>query len=260
MSIESSEANLPWSNMMVVELKVECKKRGLSVSGKKADIVERIVAPPMPCPPPPQSPITDQEYEEKISICDKELIDSMSHERLVKCIDNYDTTIRFEREINRDLITSKKIRLSNFPSHISENIVKFAIYKKYEVMPNWDTDKGDLILKSGKNIISRLEVKGSINLSNGGPSSFGRGETWDRIYFVDGVDGFEAKRFKVYEIKLSNSCTTWQNLKMTKTKTYYDKCLTAERPRVNFAEILPQLHDHCEIIFEGHISELNNTV
>lgn len=33
-----------WAAMKVVELKEECKKRGLAVSGKKADLVERLEA------------------------------------------------------------------------------------------------------------------------------------------------------------------------------------------------------------------------
>ena len=53
----------------------------------------------------------------------------------------------------------KKRRNENFPSDISENIVKFAIAKKYGVMPCWDTDKGDLIIKK-KNIFIQIEVKG----------------------------------------------------------------------------------------------------
>lgn len=33
-----------WAAMKVAELKDECRERGLPVSGKKADLVERLVA------------------------------------------------------------------------------------------------------------------------------------------------------------------------------------------------------------------------
>jgi len=61
--------------------------------------------------------------------------------------------------------------MDNFPSHISENIVKFALFKKYNIMPNWDTKTGDLDLFNLK-----IEVKG---FSSTGPSSFGPTEEWD---------------------------------------------------------------------------------
>ena len=151
----------------------------------------------------------------------------------------------------------KKIRLSNFPSHISENIAKFAICKKYGIMPNWDTGKGDLLIDK-LHTFKRCEVKGSINLSNG-PPTFGPAEEWDYIYFVDGVNN-DKKIYRVYEFKLSNKCEMWQNIKVNKTETYHDQCLQKRRPRITFKELKLQIGNHCNLIFDGHISELDNTV
>jgi len=203
--------------------------------------------------PPPPPPTTMDEFAKTRLECKNQLLDGMNYQLLDMSIDNFNLTIKREEEINKSL-KNKKIRLSNFPSHISENIAKFAIYKKYGVMPNWDTDKGDLILKTVFRTM-RLEVKGSINLSNG-PPTFGPTEIWDRIYFVDGVDGKD-KKYKVYEIKLSNDSHTWQNIKVNKKQTYYDQCLEKRRPRLTFSEIKSQVGHLCEVIFEGHISELN---
>jgi len=184
------------------------------------------------------------------------LDDGMSFQLLNKCIDSYIITIKNERIINKNL-KKKKIRLSNFPSHISENIAKFAIFKKYGIMPNWDTDKGDLLIDKTTNI-KRCEVKGSIDLSNG-PPTFGPTEEWDYIYFVDGVDN-HIKKYKVYEIKLSNKSETWKNIKVNKTETYFDQCIQKRRPRITFKELKKQLGDKCKLIFDGHVSELDNAL
>jgi len=241
----------------------------------------------------------------------KQLNDGMTYDLLINAIDIYNNVISQEKYMNT-FLKKKKIRLSNFPSHISENIVKFAIYKKYGIMSCWDTEKGDLIIKI-LTFISQLEVKGSIDLYNGGPSSFGPTEEWDKIYFLDGVNTIE-KKYKVYEVKLPNNCDKWKNIiisgkefpvedipeipnnindltlkelkdlckkrgiisggnknvlikrlkieepgtKVNKIETYEDQCLQKRRPRITFKELESQLGDDCELIFDGHISELNN--
>jgi len=186
----------------------------------------------------------------------KQLVDGMTFHLLNECIDSYNETITNEKRLNTSL-TKKKIRLSNFPSHISENIAKFAINKKYNIMPNWDTDKGDLVIDKLNNPI-RCEIKGSINLSNG-PPSFGPTEEWDYIYFVDGIET-HLKKYKIYEIKLSNQSEVWKNIKVNKTQTYFDQCQEKRRPRVCFKDIQSQLGEQCNLIFNGHISELDNTI
>jgi hypothetical protein len=174
--------------------------------------------------------------------------DGMTLNKLDNCLNTYIYTINFDKEINKNL-TKKKIRYSNFPSHISENIVKYVIRKKYKIMPTWDTDKGDLLL-----INLRLEVKGSLNLFNG-PPTFGPTEYWDRIYFLDGKD-IMFKKFQVYEIKLSNTSEKWKNLRVNKKETFFDHCQQKRRPRLNFKEIQNQLGKDCVLIFNGFLSDL----
>lgn len=176
-----------------------------------------------------------------------ELKDGMDINNLSYCIDAYINTINFETMINKTL--KKKIRYSNFPSHISENIVKFAIAKKYKIMPTWDTNIGDLILNN-----LRIEVKGSLNLFNG-PPTFGPTEYWDRIYFVDGLET-NLKKYTIYEIKLSNLSEKWKNIKVNKTQTFFDQCCQKRRPRLSFSEIKKQLGDDCKLFFSGSILDL----
>lgn len=182
----------------------------------------------------------------------KYLHDDMTPDLLMICIDAYIKTIETERHINK-FLKNKKIRISNFPSHISENIVKFAIKKKYGIFASWDITPGDIIINSDNQYLN-IEVKGSINLSNG-PCSFGHSEKWDIIYFLDGVDIID-KKFKIYEIKLSNDSPLWKLIKINKTQTFYDQCLQKRRPRIRFEEIKTQLGDLCQLFFDGHISEL----
>jgi hypothetical protein len=90
-------------------------------------------------------------------------LDKMSLQIVNELLNRYVDNLLFLENINNKL-SKKKCRNENFPSHISENIVKFAILKKYKVMPSWDTENGDLTLLNKK-----IEVKGFMST---GPSSF----------------------------------------------------------------------------------------
>jgi len=179
--------------------------------------------------------------------------DGMTMELLNRCIDVYNDTIIHEKMINT-ILKRKKIRLSNFPSHISENIAKFAIYKKYNILPSWDTQKGDLCMQLTSKNQLQLEIKGSIDLEKG-LSTFGPTERWDYIYFVDGKDTL-FKYYKVYEIQLSNENILWKNMQISKTETYQDQCYQRRRPRIPFSEIKKQLGSKCQLIFDNNISQL----
>ena len=172
--------------------------------------------------------------------------DNMTINMVEYLLDNYIKTTDLYNNINKKL-SKKKIRNPNFPSEISENIVKFAFFKKYKIIPSWDTDKGDLIVLNKK-----LEVKGFMS---SGPSSFGPTEDWDFIYFIDCIQ-YKNKYFTVYEIKLSNKNELWKNIKMNKNQTYYDQCQQKRRPHINFELIKNQLNDYCKIIFEGELNKL----
>ena len=173
---------------------------------------------------------------------------------LNRCIDKYISDLKFNEEINL-LMSKKKRRNENFPSDISENIVKLVIFITYGIMPCWDTKKGDIIIDKN-NIFRQIEVKGFIS---NGPSSFGPKEEWDLLYFVDGQE-VTNKKFKVYEVKLSNKNEIFRNINISKKETYGDIADKGKRPRGSFYTIFePALKDeHCRIIFDGHISELNN--
>lgn len=60
--------------------------------------------------------------------------DKYTYKILIRRLDKYINDLEFNREINLQL-SKKKIRNENFPPDISENIAKFAIYKKYNIMP-----------------------------------------------------------------------------------------------------------------------------
>ena len=172
--------------------------------------------------------------------------DNMSIDFVKELLDNYINNYNLIININNKL-SKKKIRNQNFPSEISENIVKFAFYKKYKIMPSWDSNDGDLILRNKK-----LEVKGFMS---SGPSSFGPTEKWDFIYFVD-CTKFMNNFFKVYEIKLSNNNILWKNIKINKDENYEDQSLQGRRPRISFNLLYEQLKEYCKIIFEGVIDDL----
>ena len=154
-------------------------------------------------------------------------------------------------DINKKL-SKKKIRHENFPSDISENIVKFVIAMINNVMPTWDTKKGDLVIKEGEKTI-QIEVKGFIS---DGPSSFGPKEEWELLYFIDARDIIN-KKFKVYEIKLTNKSEIFRSIKLSKSETYGEIADSGRRPRGSFENIFqPQLGEHCKLIFDGNIADL----
>lgn len=173
------------------------------------------------------------------------LKDGMTLDNVIQYIDGYNTLLRVQSKVNKTL-TNKKIRKINYPSEITENIVKFAIAKKYKVMGNWDIKPGDL-----KVLCKQIEVKGGF-IENG-PPTFGPTEKWDWIYFVDCDKTFDMI-FKVYEVKKSN--IDFHRLRVSQNQTFGDQCLQGKRPRLVFSSIKQQLGDNIELIFQGHITEL----
>ena len=179
----------------------------------------------------------------------KLLKDGYTKQILNEHINKYNDIYLFIDKINSQLET-KKCRNLNYPSEITENLVKFAIIKKYNVSPTWYTKKGDLCLNG-----MQLEVKGSTDLMNGGPSSFGPKEEWRRIYFVDSLN-CSIKKFIIYEIKLSNTSEIWKNIKINKTQTYENQCSQGRRPRITFKELIQQIPKYyINIIFNGYITD-----
>lgn len=182
----------------------------------------------------------------------KRPVDNYTFTILNRCLDKYISDLKFNTEINM-LMSQKRRRNENFPSDISENIVKFVIFHKYHIMPCWDTKKGDIIIHK-KDIFKQIEVKGFMSL---GPSSFGPNESWDLIYFVDGQDIIN-KNVKVYQVNLSNK--RFRTIHISNKETYGAIADSGRRPRGCFYTIFkPQLGGHCKLIFDGNISELDNS-
>jgi hypothetical protein len=179
--------------------------------------------------------------------------DKMTLEIINILLEKYNENLLFNEKINK-LLSKKKIRNENFPSHISENIVKYAIYKKYKIMPSWDTKKGDICIE--KYIPLQIEVKGFMS---DGPSSFGPTEQWDKIYFIDCKDCVN-KKFKIFEINLSNNNIKFRSIKLNKNETYGEISDKNQRGKLRgcfYNTFYKQLKEDCKIIFDGHISELN---
>lgn len=182
--------------------------------------------------------------------------DKISYEIMYKRLKRYNYNILSTIEFN-ELISpenkNKKERNENFPSVVSENIAKFAIFKKYKIMPTWETNQGDLIINK-LGYTRKLEIKA---FSSNGPSSFGPTENWDSLYFVDAKDTLNMY-FKVYEINLSNKSNIFRNVKLTQIETFGEIADSGKRPRGCFYTIFkPQLSEYCQLIFDGHISKLN---
>lgn len=209
-----------------------------------------------------KTPTQDNEINEKPNMI-KEKINDISIQKdgftkqlLKDSINKYNDLYSFIDNVNSKL-TIKKFRKPNYPSEITENLVKFAITKKYntspteKLLPSWDTKKGDLCLRD-----MQIEVKGSVDLMNGGPCSFGPKEEWDYIYFVDALNR-SRNEFKIYEIKLSNEDKIWKNIKVNKNETYQNQCLQKRRPRITFKELIRQIPEsYINILFDGNINDL----
>lgn len=144
-----------------------------------------------------------------------------------------------------------KCRLPNFPEHISENLVRYALFHNTGILPEWGKKSGDLRVSNLK-----LEIKASLDLFNGGPSSFGPKESWDIIYFIDCKDTL-VKKYSIYCIFLSNTSLEWKKLKFNSKETYEDLCKSGKRPRCNFKNIVSQIPEkYVKNIFSGCISKL----
>lgn len=183
----------------------------------------------------------------------REQTDDFTFACLRELIERYISDVEFTKKFNLNLSRKKK-RNPNLPSEITENIVKFVICKIYKIMPTWWSNKGDLAINK-PGIFKQIEVKG---FTSSGPSSFGPTESWDMLYFVDAEELIHGK-FKVYQILLSNTNKIFRDIPLSKKETYGDIADSRRRPRGSFNNIFkPQLGHHCKLIFDGHISDLDN--
>lgn len=161
-------------------------------------------------------------------------------------LENYKADYQYKCAINK-ILSQKKIRHTNFPAEISENIVKFVVYARYGIMPTWDTSSGDLRL-----LDKTIEVKA---FSTDAPTSFGPTEKWDMLLFLDATQ-FMNSSFRVYEYVGRNSSPQWQNLRVNKHEIFHDQCSQGRRPRLRFSCIKEQLGNNLRLIFDGHLDNL----
>ena len=140
------------------------------------------------------------------------------------------------------MLKRKQIRKQNFPSEISENIVKFILFKRYGLMANWDCC-GDLELNTRK-----IEVK---CFSSKGPISFGPTEKWNSLFILDATKHMN-NYFKLYFIDLPNTSSIWMSINVKKDETFQDQCDQKRRPRICFSALIKQLPKvHCKLIFKN---------
>lgn len=220
----------------------ECYSLDIEWDLKQMDKVEYVIR--------IQSWYRGNSYRRKINRVSDGLSVSIVKEMLI----NYKTYVDKSSSISaRCGLRYKNIRGLNFPSEISENLVRFAINKKYRCINCvWDIRKGDLTFSLGC-ITYIIEVKA---FSSTGPSSFGPIESWDWIYFIDCRNNHDLL-FKIYEIRLANNSKIWKNIKVNKMETYHQQCMEKRRPRICFSSMLKQIPcDKYSVIFDGHISQL----
>tara|TARA_Y100000780_G_scaffold232569_1_gene266686 strand:- start:31835 stop:32374 length:540 start_codon:yes stop_codon:yes gene_type:complete len=161
-------------------------------------------------------------------------------------LDNFISYCESINKLNKKL-AKRKIRNPNFPSEISENIVKYYIQKTEGKKTNWNIKSGDLIVND-----QIIEVKA---FTSNGPSSFGPSEKWNEIFFVDATN-FKTKTFKIYNVKLSNNNEIWGNIKINSKQTYKSQCKEKRRPRIAFRYIKSQISNYVNKIFDGTLDKL----
>ena len=142
--------------------------------------------------------------------------------------------------------TGMPIRCQNPPEDITENVVKFAIRNfEGDAHCEWAKclgRKGDLVSGS-----LQKEVKAFMSP---GPSSFGPRKVFDAIYFLD-MRNLMDDRLEVWKVNLTHESPEWKNMKMNATETFADQCAQGRRPHIPWDSILPQIRDHCTLLYSG---------
>jgi hypothetical protein len=169
----------------------------------------------------------------------------MNRELIERLLLSYIAYTNVQKEINKVLLNENKharaIRRANFPSEISENIVRIILSER-GVNADWNTKSGDLQGDDG----SAIEIKA---FSSNGPTSFGPTENWDSLYVID-CSKYESRKFVLYHIPLSNKAEEWRSLKVSKRETFGQSCDKGKRPRLSFKELKKQLGSLVSVIFD----------
>ena len=173
--------------------------------------------------------------------------DSYKIDILIDRISSYTQQQNIIKILNKKL-NIKKIRNDNFPSDISENIVKFIIIIKDIYKVKWDINCGDLCDNNG----NKIEIKG---FSSTDPISFGPKERWNQLYIINCMD-YINKNFTIYKINYNNNDDKIQNLQISKKETFKNQIVNGRRPRICFNHLYEQLKDDIEIYWTGNINIL----
>lgn len=171
--------------------------------------------------------------------------DKMTFAVIKQLLGRYVEQLAFIASVNATL-RERKIRQPNFPSEISENLVKFCIEKRTGMKCDWNVDCGDLRLLDKK-----IEVKGFVSDA---PLSFGPSEKWDWIYFVD-CRRYADNHFTVYELRANER--EWHKLMVNKRETFGEQCGDKRRPRLKFQAIREAFGHACVKVFDSTLDMLN---
>lgn len=177
--------------------------------------------------------------------------DYFTFDKLLKLYESHKTSRESIAEMNKNVPKDhKKIRNTNFPSEISENMVKFAL-RQWKIYSYWHIKGADLQLENNY----KLEVK---CFTSTGPCSFGPTQPWNNIIFVDMTD-IKNDYVEMHLVKLSNASAIWKNIKISKKSTFDMVCKAKVRPRLAFKKIIAQIPDkHIMILYAGSVYNLNS--
>ena len=153
---------------------------------------------------------------------------------------------------------SLKLRQSNIPEDITENIAKFII-RKYDDDPNIVWCKGikkfnltgDLYSnKYDKNY--QPEIK---SFMSDGPISFGPNRNFGVLFFLDLRELLNNKLI-LWKVNLTSNSNEFKNIKVNKNQTHNDQCKENRRPRISWNQLHPQIINFCKKIYEGTFEDI----
>jgi hypothetical protein len=99
-------------------------------------------------------------------------------------------------------------------------------------------------------ILNKYKSRNKMQLSNG-PLSFGPSQHWDELFLID-ASNFMNNQMKVYKITCPKD--QFQNIKVNKNQTFLNQCNEKRRPRLSLKDILTQLNNKYEKIYDGIIT------
>jgi len=143
-----------------------------------------------------------------------------------------------------------KVRITNFPEHISENIIKFIIhYHLKDKSSRWKHPT-----KKGGDLYSEKEgVQECKCFTSEGPCSFSPTSEWDVLYFLDARNWLN-DNFILYKTLLKKSSNEWKNIKMNDKQTFHDQIKLGLRPHICWDKLHPQIN--YDKVFEGTFEEI----